>query len=101
MEIIIQLHKNFIAVTKDELLNNVVSLRVDDINFFYEQLEDKLDERTRNALDRFMKRFGEDDEFREMKKKDIKFIIYNNSDKIKKDTNDLSEKGKIKKESKK
>lgn len=84
----------FIAVTKDELLNSVVSLRVDDINFFYEQLENKLDERTRKALDRFMKRFGEDDEFREMKKKDIKFIIYNNSDKVKKDNKDSTEKNK-------
>ena len=44
--------KHFIAVNKDDLLDNIVDERMCDINSFYEELENELDEKTKEILDK-------------------------------------------------
>ena len=57
-----------------------------DINSFYEELETELDERTKEILDKAKDKIDNDPEFRELKKKDIKLIIYNNRSKVSKES---------------
>ncbi len=74
--------KQFIAVDKNELLEDIVDERMCDINSFYEELEKDLDEKTREILEKAKDKIDNDPEFRELKKKDIKLIIYNNRSKV-------------------
>ena len=82
--------KQFIAVYKDELLDDIVDDRMCDINSFYEELEKDLDEKTKEILEIVKEKIDNDPAYKELKKKDIKLIIYNNRKKVAKDlTNDL------------
>ena len=74
----------FVAISKDELLNNLMDPRMSDITLFYEELDDELDEKTKKIIDKFLEQM-DDDKFKDTKKKDIKIIIYNNRDKVSKD----------------
>jgi len=76
--------KQFIAVDKNELLEDIVDERMCDINSFYEELETDLDDKTREILEKAKDKIDNDPEFRELKKKDIKLIIYNNRSKVSK-----------------
>lgn len=53
-----------------------------DINSFYDELEKELDEKTKDILEKVKDKIENDPEYRELKKKDIKLIIYNNRNKI-------------------
>ena len=75
----------FIAIDKNELLEDLVNERMFDINTFYDELETELDEKTKSIIDKVKDKIENDPEFREMKKKYIKLIIYNNRDKVNKD----------------
>jgi hypothetical protein len=77
--------KQFIAVNKDELLDDIVDERMCDINSFYEELEEELDERTKEILDKVKDKIDNDPAYKEIKKKDIKLIIYNNRKKVNKE----------------
>ena len=77
--------KQFIAVNKNDLLEDIVDVRMCDINSFYEELEDELDNKTKEILDKFKHKIDNDPEYRELKKKDIKLIIYNNKEEVNKD----------------
>ena len=77
--------KQFLAVNKNELLEDIVDERMCDINSFYEELETDLDEKTKEILDKVKEKIDNDPEFRELKKKDIKLIIYNNRSKVSKE----------------
>ncbi len=82
--------KQFIAVNKNELLEDIVDERMCDINSFYEELETDLDEKTKEILDKVKDKIDNDPEFRELQKKDIKLIIYNNRSKVTKaDTSNI------------
>jgi hypothetical protein len=70
--------KQFVAVNKDELLDDIVDERMCDINSFYEELENELDEKTKEILDKVKDKIESDPAYKELKKKDIKLIIYNN-----------------------
>jgi hypothetical protein len=74
--------KQFIAINKDELLDDIVDERMCDINSFYEELEEELDEKTKEILDKVKEKIENDPAYKEIKKKDIKLIIYNNRKKI-------------------
>lgn len=74
----------FVAISKEELLNDLINERMSDITLFYEELDDELDEKTKKIIDRFLDQM-DDEKFKDTKKKDIKIIIYNNRDKVSKD----------------
>ena len=77
--------KQFVAVNKDELLDDIVDERMCDINSFYDELENDLDERTKDIIEKVKDKIENDPAYKELKKKDIKLIIYNNRKKVIKD----------------
>jgi len=78
--------KNFIAVDKSELLNEVVGARMDDIESFFESNTDVLDEKTKNCVEQFISKMdSRDGAYYEDKMKDVKLMIYNNRDKVSKE----------------
>jgi hypothetical protein len=78
--------KNFIAVDKSELLNEVVGARMDDIESFFESNTDVLDEKTKNCVEQFISKMdSRDGTYYDDKMKDVKLMIYNNRDKVSKE----------------
>ena len=77
--------KQFLAVNKDELLDDIVDERMCDINSFYDELENDLDDKTKEIIEKVKDKIENDPAYRELKKKDIKLIIYNNRKKVVKD----------------
>ena len=77
--------KQFIAVNKDELLEDIVDSRMCDINSFYEELEEELDTKTKEILDKVKDKIENEPVYKELKKQDIKLIIYNNRKKVTKE----------------
>jgi len=75
----------FMAINKDELLDDIVDARICDITSFYEELENALDEKTKDIIQKVIDKIENDPAYRELKKKDIKLIIYNNRKKVVKD----------------
>ena len=71
----------FIATTKDDLINDLVISRMTDIDEFQTEIYDKLSSKEqciiKNMLDEF---YNDEDKYKDKKKEDIKFIIYNNSE---------------------
>ena len=83
--------KQFIAVNKDELLDDIVDERMCDINSFYEELENNLDDKTKEIIEKVKDKIENDPAYKELKKKDIKLIIYNNRKKVIKDASIIDE----------
>jgi len=82
--------KKFITVNKNDLLDDIIDERMCDLGSFYDELENDLDEKTKEILEIVKQKIESDPAYKELKKKDIKLIIYNNRDKVDKDsTNDL------------
>ena len=75
----------FMAINKDELLDDIVDARICDISSFYDELENSLDEKTKDIIQKVIDKIENDPAYRELKKKDIKLIIYNNRKKVVKD----------------
>jgi hypothetical protein len=73
---------NFIATDKNELLNDLIDCRMYDIQKFLDEAENILDTNTAADIKRIIKKMNEDDCFKGLKKDEIKFILYNNKDKI-------------------
>ena len=83
-------NKNFDAITKDELLNDIISERSDDICNFNVEYKECLSEKEKLRIDDVIKKILNSSEFDEEQKKQIKFIIYNNRNKVSKEvTQDL------------
>ncbi len=78
--------KQFIATTKDELLDKLILHRMSDIMGFHEAHFDELTEAQQNTIQRFIDKMEDSKSFSETRKKAIKLIIYNNRDK---DTNEI------------
>ena len=73
----------FIAVNKNELLNDLVDSRMYDIEKFYEEVCPELEPRRAEQIKKFIDRMGdEEDDLKGIKKEEIKLILYNNKDKI-------------------
>jgi hypothetical protein len=80
---------NFIAVNKNELLNDLVDSRVYDIEKFFDEYQTKFDAKKVEQIKKFIERMGnEDDPLKCIKKEEIKLILYNNLDKIKSNETD-------------
>ena len=74
----------FIAVNKNELLNDLIDCRIYDIQVFYEELESKMEDYKSRQLKKFLDRITEEPLFKNLKKEEIKLILYNNKESIKK-----------------
>ncbi len=74
--------KQFVATTKDELLEKLINHRMSDIVGFHETHFDELSEAQQNTIQRFIDKMEDSKSFSEKRKKAIKLIIYNNRDKI-------------------
>ncbi len=83
--------KQYVATKKDDLLEDIVDARMCDINSFYEELEGELDEKTKDILDKLKEQIEKDSAYRDLKKNDIKLIIYNNRKKVTKEIKDNSD----------
>ena len=82
--------KKFITVNKNDLLDDIIDERMCDLGSFYDELENDLDEKTKEILEIVKEKIESDPAYKELKKKDIKLIIYNNRKKVDKDsTNNL------------
>jgi len=73
---------NFIAVNKNELLNDLIDSRMYDIEKFYQEFEEKLDPSRADKIKGFIERMNEDDCLKGLKKEEIKLILYNNKEAI-------------------
>jgi len=73
---------NFIVVNKNELLDEIIDSRIYDITKFLNEAEKVLEPSTADDIKRIIKKMETDDSFKGLKKEEIKFILYNNKDKI-------------------
>jgi aryl carrier-like protein len=76
--------KTFVATTKKELLDDVLLERANDIEDFLDVHFDSLSGFTKKVLNETMEKLQDDDNFRNDKLDQIKMIIYNNNNDIKK-----------------
>jgi hypothetical protein len=73
----------FIAVNKNELLTDIVDSRMYDIQKFYQEIYPELEPKKAAQIKKFIDRMGnEEDELKDVKKEEIKLILYNNREKI-------------------
>ena len=76
--------KTFIAVNKNELLDELVDARMYDINTFYEELQHLMSPEKADQLKKFIERMDNgDDNLKGIKKEEIKLILYNKRNKVK------------------
>jgi hypothetical protein len=85
----------FVAVPKNKLLDNLIMLRLTDIEAIYDELKsaNKIDERTKNIIQKFLDRMENEhtpfidndtkyENYKSYKINNIKILLYNNQDKI-------------------
>ena len=89
----------FILSNKTTILNSLIDSRVEDIETIFNELDNKIDIKTRNFVERFLDKINNDDSkfididgiryenFRDYKINEIKMLLYNNQDII---TNSIS-----------
>ena len=88
---------NFLAVNKSNLLDDLIDNRISDIDYFHSELEEKVDEQTSEIIKRFIKRMNDgDDKMKEIKKEEIKLLIYNHSKDIRKEIDSQMDEARIK-----
>jgi hypothetical protein len=68
----------FLTISKDELLNDLLTVRLDDIIAFNDEVGDKLDDHSKKRLDAFLDEIDDNEKLREIKKGELKIILYNN-----------------------
>ena len=74
---------NFIAVNKNELLNDLVDSRMYDIEKFYDEFQEKIDPTKGQKIKKFIDRMNNDEDcLKGLKKEEIKLILYNNKEAI-------------------
>lgn len=66
--------KKFKVVDKEEVINDIIEYRVCDIEEFYEELGDKLDQKAKDILENLFRERGDDNITRDR----VKLLIYNN-----------------------
>lgn len=75
--------KKFIAVNKNELINDILDSRMYDIEKFYEEVYPKMDPYKADRIKHFINRMTNDkDKMKGLKKEEIKLILYNNKETI-------------------
>jgi hypothetical protein len=74
-----QKSKTFKLVHKDDLIESLIEYRICDIEEFYNEFEDKLDENTKKVITKMIEDRGDDDKIND----DIKLLVFNNRNKVK------------------
>jgi len=74
--------KKFIAVTKSELLESIIDNRLADIETFHEDYKEKITPFTSKQITKFIERMTDEKEYKDIKKEEIKFAIYNGREEI-------------------
>jgi hypothetical protein len=74
--------KKFIAVTKSELLESIIDNRLADIENFHEDYKEKITAFTSKQITKFIERMLDEKEYKDVKKEEIKFAIYNGREEI-------------------
>ena len=74
--------KKFIAVTKSELLESIIDNRLADIENFHEDYKEKITDFTSKQITKFIERMMDEKEYKDVKKEEIKFAIYNGREEI-------------------
>ena len=88
---------NFLAVNKSDLLDDLIDNRISDIDYFHSELEEKVDEQTSEIIKRFIKRMNDgDDNLKDIKKEEIKLLIYNHTKDIRKEIDSQMDEARIK-----
>jgi hypothetical protein len=88
----------FVTATKDEVLEDLVSSRIMDLEAIYDEFAtaSKIDEKTKQLIQNFLEKLEEDNvrftddatvysSYRDFKKHRIKILLYNNHDRLTKD----------------
>ena len=87
-----QKNNKFIAVNKSDLLDDIIECRMLDIQTFYDELGDNFNNETKNIIERFIERMGDnEDPLKQINKDEIKLLLYNARDKIKIKNEDIIE----------
>ena len=73
--------KKFDVVTKDELLSEIISERMYDINEFFDNYGDKINKTMQLAIKSFIQKM-DSKTYENEKKKELKIVIYNNKDQV-------------------
>ncbi len=74
--------KKFIAITKSELLESIIDNRLADIESFHEDYKEKITPFTSKQITKFIERMTDEKEYKDIKKEEIKFAIYNGREEI-------------------
>lgn len=74
--------KKFIAVTKSELLDSIIDNRLADIESFHEDYKEKITPFTSKQINKFIERMTDEKDYKDVKKEEIKFAIYNGREEI-------------------
>jgi len=74
--------KKFIVVTKNELLDLIIENRLADIENFHEDYKKKITPFTSEQITKFIERMNNEKDYKDVKKEQIKFAIYNGREKI-------------------
>jgi hypothetical protein len=74
--------KKFIAITKNELLDSIIDNRLADIESFHEDYKEKITPFTSKHIQKFIERMSNEKEYKDLKKEEIKFAIYNGREEI-------------------
>ena len=72
----------FITVDKNKLLNDIIEYRKMDIEEFYDNNMDELDNKTKNYLEKFFSSMEKNKEYYDKYKKDIKLMLYNEKESL-------------------
>ena len=70
--------KKFIAIKKDELIDDIIYYRMGDLEEFYDIHLDNLDSKTKNIITNIINKMEGDSKFINKKKDEIKLVLYNN-----------------------
>jgi hypothetical protein len=74
--------KKFIAVSKSDLLESIIDNRLADIESFHEDYKDKITPFTSKHIQKFIDRMSNEKEYKDVKKEELKFAIYNGREEI-------------------
>lgn len=74
--------KRFIAITKNDLLESIIDNRIGDIENFYNDYGDKITSFTSKQIECFLNKMNDEKVYKDNKKEEIKFLIYNGREEI-------------------
>ena len=74
----------FITVKQKDVLDHLFETRLNDIQQFYDELQDDMDPYKAKQMKLFLERIENELAYRNIKKEEVKLVLYNNKDSVKK-----------------